>query len=343
MAEAESHFDVGQQLSLSARPRTLDGLLGQEKLVAAIRGHFGTKRYPKAWLFSGPKGTGKTTTARILSLAYQCTHQQKFGRPCKECRAMRSNFPIYEINASDVTGIDRLRDLLSGADVGLMGIGRYRVYILDEFHRASEAAQNLLLKYLEDTPKTTVFIICTTAPHKILETARSRCLCYEFRELELDDIERLVVKLLTKVQSDLPADRLIEALADAQVRSPRLIAQAVEKYIAGCQPEEAAQVAGAPVVDIMALSKSITRGNWPDAARYLQGVQGGDARALRWLLVDYLRRQLLESPEISSRADAIAKAISLMAAVSNAEDAVVFAAICSSAYSLTKIFANFTV
>jgi DNA polymerase III subunit gamma/tau len=332
-----------QQLSLSARPKTLDGLLGQDKLVAAIRGHFKSERYPKAWLFSGPRGTGKTTTARILSLSYQCEHQTVFGRPCLECRRNKANFPIYEINAADATGIDKMRELLSGANSGVMGLGRYRVYILDEIQMASSSTMSLLLKFLEDTPPTTIFILCSTAPHKILETVRSRCLCYELYDLDLDAIGKLVERLLKKIESILPADRLSDALIDHQVRSPRLIAQAVEKYAAGCSPEDAALVSGAPTVDIMALSRAITRGHWDETAKYLQQAQATDARGLRVLLVSYLKTMLLESPEQGPRADAIAKALTLMAGVTNAEDAVVFASICASAYSLTKIFAQYTV
>lgn len=343
MAESQSQGSVKQQLSLSARPKTLDGLLGQDKLVAAIRGHFKSGRYPKAWLFSGPKGSGKTTTARILSLAYQCPHQKLFGRPCVECRRSRANFPIYEINAADVTGIDRMRELLAGADSGVMGIGAYRVYILDEIHQASASTQNLLLKYLEDTPQTTIFILCSTSPHKILETVRSRCLCYDFHDLELADIEKLVARLLDKIASSLPADRLVEALGDVQVRSPRLIAQAVEKYAAGCAPEDAAQVSGAAAIDVMALSRAITHGSWEEAARYLQAAQAADARTLRVLLVSYLKTMLLESSEQGPRADAIAAALTLMSGVTNAEDAIVFASICASAYKLCAIFSKYRV
>jgi len=332
-----------QQLSLSARPRTLDGLLGQDKLVAAIRGHIKTGRFPKAWFFYGPKGTGKTTTSKIIALAYQCEHQKIFGRPCKECRRTRSNFPIVEIPGADISTVEKMRAALSGAMSGVMGIGKYRVYIINEVQRSSTASISLFLDLLEETPDSTIFIFTTTESWKIPDAVRSRCQCYEFKELDASGIEQLVVRLLARVESDLPADRLVEALMDKQVRSPRLVAMAIEKYVAGCAPEDAADVAGAPSIDIMSLSRAITHGHWEDAARYLQNAQGGDARTLRVLLMKYLRSQLLETPEMGPRGDAVAKAITLMSAVANAEDEVVFASICASAYSLTKIFASYTV
>lgn len=345
MAEREPEGSLTQQLSLSARPKTLDGLVGQEKLVRAIRGHIKTGRYPKAWLFYGPKGCGKTTSSRIVALSYQCSHQKSFGRPCPECRKLgeTGNFPIMEISAAQISTKDDMRSALSGANSGVMGLGRYRVYIINEVQRAGPGCLSLFLDMLEDTPSTTVFIFTTTESHKLSDPFRSRCHCYEFKELDLPGVELLVTRLLQKIESALPADRLVEALGEAKVFSPRLVAQAVEKYSAGCTPEEAAAVGGAPNVDIMALSRSITHGDWLGAARFLQNVQGSDARGLRVLLVSYLKTQLLESPEISPRADAVAKAIGLLTGVTNAEDAVVFAAICSAAYSLTKIFSHYTV
>lgn len=336
-----------QQLSLSARPKTLDGLLGQQKLVRAIRGHFTQGRFPKAWLFSGPKGTGKTTTARILAVSYQCRHQDlgKFGRPCIECRklAKYNNFQISEVSAAVFSTIEKMSGVLSGADSGVMGISRYRVYIINEIQRASTGCLSQFLDKLEDTPKSTIFIFTTTEPSRLSDAFRSRCQCYDFKDLELADVEKLVIRLLGKIGSELPADRLVEALADNRVGSPRLIAQAVEKYAAGCLPEDAALVSGAPLIDIMALSRAITHGDWGEAARYLQASQGSDARSLRFLLMNYLRTQLLETPQLGPRAAAISKAITKMAAVTNAEDSVVFSAICAAAYDLCKIFSQYTV
>jgi DNA polymerase-3 subunit gamma/tau len=353
MADGEPKSGVAeQQLSLSARPKTLDGLVGQERTVRAIRGHIKTGRYPKAWLFYGPKGTGKTTTARIVALSYQCGHQQHFGRPCDACRALAplgistgvwGSFPVVEIDGAKMSKKEEMNDALYACQSGIMGDGHYRVYIINEVQQCSDACLAIFLSRLEDTPSSTVFIFTTTAPSELSEAFRSRCQCYEFRELDSDDVEKLVTRLLKRIGSDLGADRLTMALADAKVSSPRLVAQAVEKYAAGCDPDEAATVTGVAELDIMALSKAITHGDWPGASRYLQASVPSNAKELRRLLMRYLRGQLLESPEIGPRADTIAMAITSMTEVANAENDVVFAAICASAYNLASLFSKYTV
>lgn len=331
-----------RQLSLSARPRTLDQMIGQQKITDAIRGHMKSGRIIKAWLFSGPKGTGKTSISRIIALSYQCIHQDgKFGVPCRECIARKSDFPIIEVNASDITGIDRLRATLEGADYGILGDGRYRVYVLDECHKLSDSAQNLLLKHLEDSPDTAVFILCSTAPQKILETLRSRCVAYELRELEPDDVTKMVEWLLRLTKSKLPADRLVDSLLERNVRSPRLIAMAAEKYLAGCQPDDAAQVEGSTSVDTKALSRAVVKGDWLAVAGYLQNAQGLDVRAVRLGVIAYLKVVLLESSDIATRTDVVAKAISTLCNVQNAEDMVVSAALAAELYSCTKMFARY--
>src|ERR1700753_2162884 len=133
------------QFSLQ-RPKRLSDMVGQEKLAHHIRSHY-KKGLPKAWLFFGSRGLGKTSIARVLALSLQCKHQKKFGEPCDICWKRYKSYPIYELNASDKTGVDDLRSFVEGSDYEVLGRGR-RVYILDEAHQISKAGQNLLLKYL---------------------------------------------------------------------------------------------------------------------------------------------------------------------------------------------------
>lgn len=327
------------QLSLSARPRTLDAMVGQAKLVAAIRGHMAGDRVVKAWMFCGPKGTGKTTVSRILALSYQCEHQKVFGNPCKECRANRSAFPIHEIPASDLTGIDDIRKALQGYDYGIIGAGKYRVYVIDEAHRLSGSAQDLLLKYIERDNLPTIFILVSSAPHKIVETLRSRCVVYELDELGLDDTALLVEKLLKIAQSKLPVDRLADALVDHRVRSPRLIAQAVEKYVSGVPVEDAIKVDGAATIDVSVLCRSAVKGDWPAVAGVLLNNQ--DPRGVRIAVVSYLKTILLESPEIDDRTLTVAKAIQGLCSVQNAEDVVVAASLACELYKVVAMFSKY--
>jgi DNA polymerase-3 subunit gamma/tau len=332
---------MAQQLSLSARPRTLDALIGQQKIVEAIRGHAKSGRLPKAWLFSGPAGTGKTTTARILSISYQCTHQEIFGNPCKECYKNRSQFSIQEINASEITGKDDIRDALSGSELSTLLEGKYRVYILDECHNLSTQGQSLILKYLEDSPESAVFILCSTAPEKILPTIRSRCQCYEMRELNMDDTLKLTTRLLKIAKSTLPADRLADALSERHVRYPRLIAQAVEKYVSGMSPEDAAQVEGVAEVNVRAITTAMTKGDWEETSRYLLAAQPGDMRSVRIAMIAFLRSVLLENP-ISDRTKVVANSIiSIASLTTNTDDLTASAVLCAEIYRMCAMFSKY--
>lgn len=333
---------MAQQLSLAARPRTFDQIVGQQKVVDALRGHHGSGRTVKAYLFSGKKGTGKTTIARILALAYQCDHQKVFGNPCLACRKKKSGFDITEIPAAKWTGIDAIRDALEGSSYGVLGEGKYRVYILDEVHGLSPKAQDLLLKYLEDTPETTIFILCSTAPQKLIGTLRSRCLSYEMKDLEQDDITILVTRLLERIKSDLPVDRLVEELIERQVAGPRLIAQAVEKYAAGQSPEDAAEVEGTTEVDVSSLLQGIIKGDWPGVSNALLSQSLTDLRPVRIQVVAYLRIILLRDKTIGERTKVVADAITALSNLSgNAEDSVVAGAMAAELYRVTAMFSGY--
>jgi DNA polymerase III gamma/tau subunit len=223
-----------------------------------------------------------------------------------------------------------------------MGAGAYRVYILDEVHMLSRSAQSLLLDYLEESPATTIFILCTTDPQKLLETVRSRCVCYELKDLQEDDIEILVARLLKSIKSKLPSDRLVQELVDKHVHSSRLIAQAVEKYASGQTPEEAAQVEGSTAVDINALTRSMIKGDWVGVSNALLAESMTDLRPVRIQVVAYLRSILLRDKEISDRTKTVADAITALTNLSgNAEDSVVAGAMAAELYRVTSMFKGY--
>lgn len=333
---------MAQQLSLSARPRSLDELVGQARMVASIRNLMKSGRTVTQWMFTGPTGCGKTTTARILSLSFVCTHQKLFGQPCKECRLNKSNFDIYEINAAKLTGKDLLEQALDGADYAPR-FGPYRVYIIDEVHRASPAAQDLVLKYLEDSAETTVFILCSTEAHLVRETIQTRVAAgfFQLRPLEYDTLVALVDALLQKAKSDLPSDRLVDELISRGVQYPRLVANAVEKYVAGDSPEDAAQVQASVVVDTKELRAVLRKGDWGAVAAFLGDISKGlDTKSVRLSLIGYLRQMLIECSEIDDRTDALAKALAIMCET-RYEDAVVSAGLVTSLYQVCRVFSKY--
>jgi hypothetical protein len=161
------------------------------------------------------------------------------------------------------------------------------------------------------------------------------------RELEYDDITILVTRLLKRIESSLPADRLVDALSEKAIGSPRLIAQAVEKYVAGATPDEAAEVEASTTVDTKGLCRSVIKGDWTGVAKYLQEAQSADVRAIRLGCIGYLRTILLTSPEVSERTNAVAKAVTILVGLQNAEDSVIAGGLAAALYQVCSFFEKY--
>ena len=165
-----------QSLYRRYRPKRFAELRGQDHVSRALRNALTSETVGHAYLFSGPRGTGKTTTARLLAKALNCTNLQD-GEPCgvcESCVAMEagSSYDLFELDAASNNRVETMRDLVSSAAVG--SPGRRKVYILDEVHMLSSGAANTLLKTLEEPPDHVVFVLATTGPEKVLPTIRSR-------------------------------------------------------------------------------------------------------------------------------------------------------------------------
>ncbi|NBD35567.1 MAG: DNA polymerase III subunit gamma/tau, partial [Chloroflexi bacterium] len=183
---------MAQALYRKWRPQTFDDVVGQEHIVRTLRHALHTGRVHHAYLLAGPRGTGKTTTARLIAKAVNCLDPDIENRPCNQCEICQAIvnqqlMDLVEIDAASNTGVDNIRDLLE--KVGFHPArARYKVYVIDEVHMLSTASFNALLKTLEEPPEHVIFVLATTEPHKILPTVLSRCQRFEFRRIPLREI-----------------------------------------------------------------------------------------------------------------------------------------------------------
>jgi DNA polymerase-3 subunit gamma/tau len=181
-----------QALYRKYRSQTFGELVGQEPVATALRHAVRDDRVGHAYLFVGPRGTGKTSTARILAKAVNCARPTPEGEPCNECEscaaiAHGSSMDVLELDAASNNGVNEMRELLGRVAYRSAG-GRWKVYIIDEVHMLSAAASNALLKTLEEPPEHVKFVLATTDPHKVLPTIRSRTQQFEFGLLPTDKL-----------------------------------------------------------------------------------------------------------------------------------------------------------
>jgi DNA polymerase-3 subunit gamma/tau len=207
-----------QSLYRRFRPQRFEEVLGQEHVSLALRNAVRDGRVGHAYLFSGPRGTGKTSTARILAKALNCAALED-GEPCGRCDscveiARGASLDVHELDAASNNGVDAMRDLVSHAALGTPG--RWKVYIVDEVHMLSTAASNALLKTLEEPPGHVVFVLATTDAQKVLPTIRSRTQHFEFRLLGSETLSALLHQVRAATGLALPDEAL-----DAAVRRGR--------------------------------------------------------------------------------------------------------------------------
>src|SRR4051794_13233842 len=204
-----------QSLYRRYRPRRFSEVRGQEHVVRALRNAVVNQREGQAYLFSGPRGTGKTTSARILAKVLNCERPVD-GEPCCECASCLEvergvSYDVHELDAASNNGVEAMRDLIEKAALGTPG--RHKVYILDEVHMLSKAAEATLLKTLEEPPPHVVFVLATTDPQKVSDTIRSRTQHLRFHLLSPDALSEHVRWVAADAGLDVTAEMVDAAVA----------------------------------------------------------------------------------------------------------------------------------
>ncbi len=216
------------------RPRTFDEVIGQDHIITTLKNQIKLDKISHAYLFTGSRGTGKTTTAKIFAKAINCTNSSD-GSPCLECETCKAldktNIDVLEIDAASNNGVDEIRDLREKVKYPPV-VGKYKVYIIDEVHMLSTSAFNALLKTLEEPPAHTVFILATTEVHKLPATILSRCIRFDFKLVSVEDLSAILRKILKEegVTFDEQAISVIARAGEGSVRDTLSIADRCVSY-----------------------------------------------------------------------------------------------------------------
>ena len=289
------------------RPQGFDSLVGQEAVRTALTNALETGRIAHAYLFAGPRGTGKTSTAKILAKAVNCEHGPT-PNPCNKCQnCVRINdgtsMDVFEIDAASNRGIDEIRDLREKVAFAPVN-GRYKVYIIDEVHMLTTEAFNALLKTLEEPPPHVIFILATTEPHKIPATIHSRCQRFDFKRVTDSDIVKRLREVAdgSGIAADDDALQLIAVQADGGMRDALSLLDQCGVMAERVSAETVRSVLGIVGREALReLVKAVGEGNVPKALELLETLLAGgkDVKQIITELAEYLRAVLLykASPE----------------------------------------------
>lgn len=288
-------------LYLTYRPQTFEEVAGQKPIVRTLKNALATGKMAHAYLFAGPRGTGKTSMARLFAKALNC--EEGLGHQCNHCQncqevANGTHPDVIEIDAASNNGVDQVRDLIEKVRYAPIK-GNYKVYIIDEVHMMTTGAFNALLKTIEEPPENVIFILCTTEPFKVIPTILSRCQRFDFSKLSYEEMSEKLHEILDKEGTKYTEDGLktIIDLADGGMRDALSILDQVLAFSNNVLHEEdvLAMYGLASIDEKVDLILSIKEGNVAEVVKkseaYLAG--GIDIRRLVLELISLLKDLLI--------------------------------------------------
>ncbi|MBU6141563.1 DNA polymerase III subunit gamma/tau [Patescibacteria group bacterium] len=289
------------------RPKTFEDLLGQEHIVEILRNAARRDAFAHAYLFYGPRGSGKTTTARLIAKLVNCEKRQKDakfkakGEPCNECRPCTEidtghALDVIEIDAASNRGIDEIRDLQEGVRLSPTSY-HSKVFIIDEVHMLTREAFNALLKTLEEPPAHAVFILATTEYEKVPATISSRTQRFHFRKVALPEIitKLHAIAKSEKIMIDDDAVELVAALGEGSVRDAESLLGQIASLDQDITLQDVERIAGKIGYKKTAqLAELLLAGSLPEALSYIHEIEQGGYNVVQFTkdLIHYLRRAL---------------------------------------------------
>jgi len=279
------------------RPQGFDDLSGQEAVVKTLKNALSGEKIVHAYLFSGPRGVGKTSSARILAKALNCT-ERSGSDPCNKCQSCVSitggaSVDVFEIDGASNTSVDSVRELRETVKYAPSG-GKYKIYIIDEVHMLSTPAFNALLKTLEEPPPHVIFIFATTEPKKIPSTILSRCQHHAFRRISKGTIQNQLKKIAETEEINISeaALAMIAKAADGSMRDALTLLDQASSFSDEVTDRELLSMLGLPESDVISrLSETIVKGDISSILSMIKEFsdRGSDLRQLSKELVEFFR------------------------------------------------------
>lgn len=303
------------------RPLTFSEIVGQTAVIKSIKNSIKSEGHSHCYLLHGERGCGKTSTARIMAMALNCTDIQENGDPCCTCENCVSIYndshpDIKEINAADTGGKDKIRQILQDLK-SLPMFGKIKMYILDEAHKITSAAQEQLLKGTEDMPNGVYIILCSTEPTKIVKTLKDRCEDYKFKKLPNKKI-REFVETVGLCEGFQPAEKVLNAITHVSDGRPRNALRSLQKVMNLKNEPENYQLEILEYIDeesgsvahlcntLYASNRNIT---WPYIMKLYKAIEM-DAVSLKLILAGFFRGKL-ERTRNNKEASRAAKCLGL--------------------------------